>query len=99
MTIIDRATTPDGIKIQMEKTSGVLQIGAYPLTKRGSKYGIIQQNRPYRLTLVPVDADEAHEVYEALKSGEKTIEDLSRLFYEGERDKFFMGMDSAYSEL
>lgn len=98
MQIIRKDTMPNGVKIQLEDWGKAgLAIGAYPVAMNSGKYGWVLQHRTFRLhihedasagyTNLDVTAD-----YERLVSGEKKIEDLSAHFWNGEKDKWFLGM-------
>ena len=92
MKIIRKDTMPNGVKIQLEDwgESGRV-IGAYPFAVNSGKYGWVLQNRIFRIhiaanasvdyTNLDVSAD-----YEKLVSGEKSLEDLSEHFWNGEKD-------------
>lgn len=107
MKVIDRAVTPDGIQIQLEdwhenntEEYPLLYgytIAAYPIAKNTSKYGWIRSGSKFRLDIScnnyrnyideMVLAD-----YEALKNGTKTLEDLQEHFYNGNKDKYYLGL-------
>ena len=96
MKVIERAKTPDGIDIQLEDWSGELTIGAYPIAKAsrtfqraGDRFRLtIASNEYSGYTNEKVKAD-----YEALKTGEKTLEDLSEHFWYSNDDKRLLGME------
>ena len=101
MKVIERAVMPNGIEIQLEDWSNHntseypdlygLQIGAYPIAKNTGKYRLIEGGQTFRLSISmnqytgytnkDVKAD-----FEALKSGEKSLEDLAAHFWNGEKD-------------
>lgn len=107
MKIIEEAITPNGVEIRLEDWSDNntakypdlygLDIGAYPIAQRTRGYWIrggekfrltISQNNYMGYTNEDVKAD-----FEALKSGEKTLEDLASHFWYGQRDAYTLGMD------
>ena len=103
--ILERAETPNGVKIQledwhMENTEEFpnlhgYTIGAYPIAKNGN--WIIERNRPFRLTIsfnsyTGYTDEMVLADYEKLKSGEITLEDLSERYWNRDKDKYFMGL-------
>ena len=103
MKIIEKAIMPNGTEIQLEDwskdypgTCG-LTIAAYPIAKNTSKYRWVKSGEKFRLDIsmnkysgytnenVKVD-------FEALKNGEKQLEDLAEHFYNGKKDMFYLGM-------
>ena len=107
MKVLEKATTPNGIEIQLEDWSDKnteeysdlygLVIGAYPIAKNTSKYKLVVSGEKFRLHIATnkysnYSNDDVKLDFEALKSGEKTLEDLSEHFWNGEKDKYFLGM-------
>ena len=97
MQIIEKAIMPNGIKILLEKWDDGLTIGAYPIAKNNSKYGWICKGENFRLTIsnnkyINYTNENVKEDFEALKSGEKTLEDLNKYFWNGRKDMFYLGM-------
>lgn len=107
MEVIERATMPNGIEIQLENWRENntpeypdlygLVIAAYPVAQRSSGYWIkggekfrlhISTNRYLGYTNEMVKAD-----FDALKSGEKRLEDLSEHFWNGKKDAYILGMN------
>jgi hypothetical protein len=108
MKVLEKALTPDGIEIQLEDWSEHntaeypnvygFTIGAYPTAKNTGKYRWVQGGEKFRLSISQnkyknytnenVKAD-----FEALKSGEKKLQDLSEYFWNGEKDMWYLGMD------
>lgn len=98
MKIIRKDTMPNGVYIQLEDwgESG-LTIGAYPIAINSSKHGWVLQNHPFRLhiqanphanyTNADVTAD-----YKSLINGQKSLEDLADHFWNGDKDKWYLGM-------
>ena len=108
MKVLERATMPNGVKIQLEDWSEDntqefpnlygLTIGAYPVSQIWDKYGIIKRGETFRLDISMSSYkgytnQNVRKDYEALKRGEKTLEDLSDHFWDGEKDKRRLGMD------
>lgn len=103
MKIIRKDTMPNGVKIQLEDWSekhpdGLgLIIGAYPIARNSGKYGWTLNGQTFRLSIAAnkhanyTDADVTAD-YESLIAGEKTLEDLSAHFWNGDKDKWFLGM-------
>lgn len=107
MIILDKAKMPDGTEIQLEDWSKNnteeypdlygLMIGAYPIAKNSSRYYIIRRKEKFRLSIAHnhhagytnamVKAD-----YEALKNGERNLEDLADHFGNGKKDMYYLGI-------
>lgn len=105
MKIIEKATMPNGTEIQLEDWSEKntaeypdlygLVIFAYPIAKNssnfirsGEKFAlVIPENKYHNYSNDDIRAD-----FEALKSGEKSLEDLSEHFWNGRKDMFLLGM-------
>lgn len=107
MKILQTATTPNGIFIQLEcwyrdDGNGDFRIGAYPIAKHSSRW--IESGERFRLTIsednywdytrFDVECD-----FEALKRGEKTLEDLAPHFEDGKKDMYLLGMIDSYEEM
>ena len=91
MEVLERAETPDGIKIQLEQWESTfknsLVIGAYPLCKalpQGKVAYFTDLYRPMRVTINRnFESDEAIKTaFESLKSGEKEIKDFEKNFWD-----------------
>lgn len=110
MKVIERATMPDGTKIQLEDWSDKnteqfpdlygMQIGAYPIAKNTGKYWI-QGGQLFRLTISQnkyqnYSNDDVRTDFEALKNGTKSLEDLATHFWNGKKDMWYLGMDVEY---
>lgn len=91
---------PNGVEIRLEdwgEQNQGIQIGAYPTAKNSSKYNWVCKGEKFRLTIAKneylgyldshVKAD-----FEALKRGKKRLEDLSRYFWNGAKDMFYLGI-------
>ena len=101
MKVIERAQTPDGIKIQFEDWTenypNDYSIGAYPIAKRTGRYGLIRDGKSFRLTISTNEyfgytKETLFHDFECLKSGEKTLEDLADRYWNGDKDKWLMGL-------
>lgn len=101
MKILEKATTPGGVAIQLEDWGedypGVIgySIGAYPIAK--SNYCFTKISEQFRLSILEnkhkgYTGENVKADYEALKSGTKRIEDLAERFWNGERDRILLGM-------
>lgn len=111
MKVIEMATMPNGTKIQLEDWSEHnseeypnlygLQIGAYPIARHTGKYRLIEDRENFRLTIAMNEYTgysnkDVRMDFEALKSGEKRLEDLASHFWNGEKDMWYLGMDVEY---
>ncbi len=100
MKVVEKATMPNGVKIQLEdwrEHNQEIQIGAYPIAKNSSKYKWVIKDQPFRLTIAKneyLGYLDSHVItdFEALKRGKKRLEDLSRYFWNGTKDMFYLGM-------
>lgn len=97
MKVIERAKTPNGIDIQLEDWSenysfAGLSIAAYPIAKASRNFA--RAGEPFRLEIdfYRKNDDETRADYEALKSGEKRLEDLAEHFYYHKDDERMLGM-------
>lgn len=88
MKVIERAVTPDGVKIQIEDWKekysfiNTLNIGCYPVAtmSQNSPFGL-EKGKTFRLNIDKFKNDEeVYEVFNKLKLGEITIKDLSNKF-------------------
>lgn len=108
MKVIERATMPNGTKIQLEDWSEHnseeypnlygLQIGAYPVAKNTGKFRWIEGGQTFRLTIsmneyTRYSNKDVKSDFEALKIGEKSLEDLASHFWNGKKDMWYLGMD------
>ena len=105
MKILEKTTTPDGIKIQLEnwsehdtdKYNYGLIIGAYPVAMNSHESGYIVRGDYFRLSIdssenLNYTNDDVKRDFEALKNGEKKLEDLKEHFHYGKRDMFLLGV-------
>ncbi len=101
MKVIERAVMSNGIEIQLEdwsynNTSEYpdlygLQISAYPTAKNTGKFRWIEGGQTFRLSIsmnqyTGYSNDDVKADFKALKSGEKSLEDLASHFWNGEKD-------------
>lgn len=113
MKIIEKTIMKDGTKILLTDWSEHntknfpnfygLQIHAYPIAKKTSKYKIIKQNNKFLLvismnTYCNYTNEDVLADFKALKMGVKTLEDLSNHFWNGKKDMYYLGMDVDYQE-
>lgn len=111
MKILERFTLEDGTDIQLEDWHDYNSeeypdlygyvIGAYPLAKNTSKNGLVRNLHNFRLS-VSINKysnyfdDDVNKDFESLKNGSKTLKDLSDHFWNGDKDKWYLGMDVEY---
>lgn len=98
MKILEKATTPNGIKIQLEDWSHSkvyeLGIGAYPIVKNSS-YVWFKSGEKFRVyigTHSNYSNDDVKSDFEALKNGGKTLEDLLHHSLREEDIKYLLGI-------
>lgn len=111
MKIIERAVMPNGIEILLEDWSDKntkeypdlygLEIGAYPIARNTEKYRWIESGDTFRLSISMnhyrgYSNDNVRADFEALKNGEKSLEDLADHFWNGEKDMWLLGMNVEY---
>ena len=110
MKVLEKFTMSNGVEVQLEdwhdkNTPGYpnlygFTIAAYPVALRSGKYWITAGDK-FRLQIShnPYNGYTEGKVladFEALKRGEKSLEDLSDHFYNGEKDKWYLGMETDY---
>ena len=113
MKVIERATMPDGTKILLKDLSAFntedlpdlygLTISVYPVAKNTGKYGWIRSGEKFLISIsqnkyTGYSNDDVRADFEALKSGEKKLEDLAAHFWNGEKDMWYLGMDVPYKD-
>lgn len=113
MEIIKRDTMPDGTQIQLEDWSGNntpeypnlygYTIAAYPVAKRNSAYSWVLSGKTFLLDISHnhydgYEGDAILSDYNALVSGDKSLEDLRSHFWNGEKDAYYLGLDTDYQE-
>lgn len=114
MKVLEKTTTSNGIEIQLEDWSDKntaeypdlcgLTIGAYPIAKNSSKYKWIETGNKFRLHIYTnkysnYSNNDVKSDFEALKNGEKTLEDLAPRFWNGKKDMYLLGMIDSYEEV
>lgn len=99
MKVLEKATTPDGTQIQIEDWKedyscfNVLNITTYPTVRNGSKYQWIKQGEKFRLDIRNFNNDEdVKQAFNDLVNGIRQITDFSEQFYNGDKDKYYMGL-------
>lgn len=109
MKVIECCTMPDGTKIQLEdwredntteypNLYGFI-IGAYPIAKNTGKYcRWIERGKKFRVSIsyneyANYSNEDVKADYEALKTGSKKVEDLSKHFWNGQKDMWYLGMN------
>ena len=111
MNVVERAVIPNGTEIQLEDWRenntkeypdlyGLI-IGAYPIAKNTGKHRWIESGQTFRLDISMnqyrgYSNDDVKADFEALKSGEKSLEDLADHFWNGEKDMWLLGMNVEY---
>lgn len=95
MKILEKSITSNGMEIQLEDWNGKLSIGAYPIAKNG--YGFVKYSEKFRLTIsenqyIGYSNDDVRADFEKLKSGEKQLEEMERLFWNGKKDAIMLGI-------
>lgn len=95
MKILERSAMPNGTKIQLEDWDGKLAIGAYPIAK--NSYGFVKYGEIFRLTIsenkcIGYSNDDVKADFEKLKTGEKSLEDMAHLFWNGKKDAIMLGI-------
>lgn len=99
MKIISKGRMPNGVKIQLEDWSEDtgLMIGAYPIALATGKYEWVRAGELFRLSISENKyAGYTNEMvandYNELILGTKKLEDLADHFWNGEKDKWLLGM-------
>ena len=100
MKILEKATTPDGVDIQIEDWSdnysfmNILNIGVYPIAKQSDTVWITPNER-FRMSLDKFKSDsETLEVFRKLKNGNYKLEDLTEHFEEKTKNMYYLGLSS-----
>lgn len=95
MKIIEKSIMKNGTEIQLEDWNGKLMIGAYPIAKNSfnfTKYGDIFRITISKNEYLGYTNDDVKKDYEDLKSGEKQLEDMAHLFWNGKKDAIVLGI-------
>lgn len=108
MKVIEQAVMPNGTEIQLEdwRENNTreypdlygLSIGAYPKAKNTCKHRWIESGNKFRIEISMnqyrgYSNDNIKADFEALKSGEKSLEDLADHFWNYKKDMWLLGMD------
>lgn len=103
MKILQKGITPDGINIQIEDWKenyscfNTLTIGTYPIAKNSNSIWI-KVGKTFRLDLNRLfnSDDEVYETFKNLEEGKVTLEELSKHFWNCEKDMYYLGMIDEY---
>lgn len=113
MKVIERATMPNGTEMSLQDWSDEnteeypdlygYTITAYPIARRSGHYKWIEAGKRFALIIAANEYknysnDDVKKDFEDLKSGKKTLEDLSEHFWNGNKAKWYLGMNVEYSE-
>lgn len=95
MKILEKSAMENGVEIQLEDWDGKLAIGAYPVAKNGT--GFVKYGKKFRLTIsenqyISYSNDDVRTDFEKLKSGEKQLENMAHLFWNGNKDAIMLGI-------
>lgn len=111
MKVIERAVIQDGTEIQLEDWTDKntieypdlygFTIAAYPIAKNTTKYKWIEGGQKFRIDIsmnlyTGYLNDDVKKDFEALKNGEKSLEDLKDHFWNGEKDMWLLEMNVEY---
>ncbi len=101
MVVRKRGVMPDGTQIQIEDWKNdypnvvkTISIAAYPKAKNTGTHQWVKKGETFRLELSrEFKTDEFVEnLYEKLISGRISLEDLDKHYYNGDDDRFYMGL-------
>jgi len=101
--VVERSVMPNGVKIQLEEWGDGFTIGAFPVLKNDGERIFVKRGETFRLTIshnkyTGYSSEDVKMDYEALKSGNKTLEDLSDHFWYGRSDMCALGMIAEYEK-
>lgn len=111
MKVIDNVVMPDGTKIVLQDWTENntkdfpdlygMCIAAYPIAKNTGKYKFIHSGETFALMIgynkyAGYTNENVLSDFEALKNGTKTLFDLADHFNNGNKDKWYLGMDVEY---
>lgn len=111
MKVIERALMQNGTEIQLEDWSDKntkeypnlygFTVCVYPIAKNTTKYRWIESGQKFRIDISMnlysgYSNNDVKEDFKALKSGEKSLEDLADHFWNGEKDMWLLGMNVEY---
>lgn len=96
MKVLEKSVMKNGAEIQLEDWDGKLAIGAYPVAKNG--VGFVKYGETFRLTIsenqyIGYSNDDVKEDFEKLKTGEKQLENMANLFWNGKKDAIMLGIE------
>lgn len=107
MKVLEKAKMSDGTDIQIEDWKkdypgvfDVVTLVAYPKAKMTSRYGWIQRGERFRLEMsrgFNTD-EEVYMLFKELKEGKTKLEQLDNHYWNGDRDRFYMGFESVPEE-
>ncbi len=91
MVIIQKGTAKNGVPLQVENwgKSGFI-VAAYPVAAQTLNF--IRTNDTFRLGIKAFSKDDGFQVFEDLESRNKQLSDFAERFWNGERDKFVLGI-------
>ncbi len=101
MKIKERNIMPDGTHIQIEDWKAdypgiinTLSIATYPKAKNTGKYSWAKRGETFRLELLREFAtdEQVEELYQQLIHDEVKLEDLSKHYWNGKKDMYYMGL-------
>ena len=107
MEVVFKGKMPDGTDIQLENWQndypGVFTtytLAAYPKAKMSSKYGWVLRGERFRLDMSRNwnSNEEVREIFFRLQNGTATLEELYNHYYNGDKDRFYMGFESVATE-
>lgn len=105
MKVLQMDKMPDGTDIQIEDwredyptTFDTVSIAAYPVAKNTGRYRLVQGGKRFRVSMCREwkTNDEVNGVYAKLISGEVNLNALSDHFWNGDKDRWHLGMDVEY---
>lgn len=105
MKVLERSVMSNGTKVQLEdwredypSVYNTISIAAYPIAKNTGKYKWIQAGDSFRLTISRgFNSDnEVMGIFKSLVNGTITIEEVADHFWDGDKAKWYLGMDVEY---
>lgn len=105
MKVIKESRMQNGIEIYIEDWREnypfykTLSIAAYPVSKNTGKWGWIRGGEKFRLGLSSnfESDDQVYAIFEQLEKGEVKLEELYSHYYNGNKDKYYMGLIDCFS--
>ena len=107
MKVILTGKMPDETKIQIEDWTEnypeiftTYGIAAYPKAKASSKWGWVERGRTFRLDMNKDwnNQEEVLNTFGKLQRGEISLEELDNHYWNGDRDRYYMGFESVPRE-